>query len=956
MFYHESGQSDRRADRMKDILKRLLCLKSILGSMYFHPRQLHKLLLLAAVLCLGSAPGFSQSLQISKYADFASQDTAFAFKDTLYLRANLPFIDATALAKNYFSITPEHNPEDSTYDGSFRSALREPYTAKLALRTLDRKYSNWKLEFELADNFGHRFARSLSLTILDSPNVIGDAIISGLIKQIGPQGFYISAQFIAVDEKTTVTEGLRTEILSEIQPGWDVWVVVHQLRDGTLVARNIVIQNRRQGGQEVEFVGRIAVKADSALIINGTRVVIISTTEIRNQHDEDTAFSNLKVGMWVKAEGTQTLDGDVRAENIRIQNRDYIGKRIRVYGVITELRPNTPGLNSLKIDNSWYEITKAARLDGFSNETITFEDLHLGEAVEISAVTRQAKPPLVDELYRIQDIETDIVESGTVLSVTGAEVQVFDTRFNLTPQTLLFDRNWNFLPRSALRPGLIVHIYGDTSAGNSIDAQRIFFIDDVRQTFVVQDSVQFVDNQAMKIADELFDFDAETRFFDQDGNAGTWQQILGSDAVQVHATLLDDGRRIADTVYENTLRAREFIFRGSLTDFLSSTIGIERYRFDLDPETRFLPPLQQSSLAIGMPLEIRARQVNGRWIARRVALQQQIDGEITLEGRIEQKDGDSFRLFGETLQFSNSPELLDEGGVQIDKDDFSVNMWVRARAVNTGGPGLLCWRLQKVAAGNDTLIVEGALSAVNPNKLSIGQIDFVILTKMTIRDAQSKDVGFSALHPGQTVRIKARLFGTMLIAIEARIVPRVAALTALESRSDSALRVAGQAFDLGENALVLAVDATPISADLLAAGQLLYVVADAYDDGAVIQRVRIVRDGTTTSVADGPRGSIAPEAFALLQSYPNPLRLSTAGVPAQITFSLPQTMPVSLKVYNILGQEVAALLAGEEFTQGTHAIHWDRRDRYGRLVPAGIYFYRLETPQVRIAKRLLILP
>jgi len=78
-----------------------------------------------------------------------------------------------------------------------------------------------------------------------------------------------------------------------------------------------------------------------------------------------------------------------------------------------------------------------------------------------------------------------------------------------------------------------------------------------------------------------------------------------------------------------------------------------------------------------------------------------------------------------------------------------------------------------------------------------------------------------------------------------------------------------------------------------------------------------------------------PEKFRLGTGYPNPFNPITT-----ITYDLPDDAQVSLVVYDILGREVARLVDG--FVEpGYHQVEWDGKDQSGRLVPTGIYLYRL---------------
>ena len=89
--------------------------------------------------------------------------------------------------------------------------------------------------------------------------------------------------------------------------------------------------------------------------------------------------------------------------------------------------------------------------------------------------------------------------------------------------------------------------------------------------------------------------------------------------------------------------------------------------------------------------------------------------------------------------------------------------------------------------------------------------------------------------------------------------------------------------------------------------------------------------------------------FALDQSVPNPMAHKTI-----IRYSLDKETKVSLRVYNILGQNVATLVDGVQ-PPGIHYAYWYGKDKQGRSLPAGIYFYQLDDGKVRQTKKLIII-
>jgi hypothetical protein len=90
-----------------------------------------------------------------------------------------------------------------------------------------------------------------------------------------------------------------------------------------------------------------------------------------------------------------------------------------------------------------------------------------------------------------------------------------------------------------------------------------------------------------------------------------------------------------------------------------------------------------------------------------------------------------------------------------------------------------------------------------------------------------------------------------------------------------------------------------------------------------------------------------PTEYALAQNYPNPFNPVT-----EIKFKIPKNSFVSLKIYNLLGQEIRSLI-NENKTPGIYRISWDGRDRYGQLVKSGVYFYHLKSENFSQIKKMI---
>jgi hypothetical protein len=79
-----------------------------------------------------------------------------------------------------------------------------------------------------------------------------------------------------------------------------------------------------------------------------------------------------------------------------------------------------------------------------------------------------------------------------------------------------------------------------------------------------------------------------------------------------------------------------------------------------------------------------------------------------------------------------------------------------------------------------------------------------------------------------------------------------------------------------------------------------------------------------------------PSEYALSQNYPNPFNAQTA-----ISYAIPTASHVSLKVFNVLGEEVRTLVDADQ-QASTYQVTWDGRDAGGKQVASGVYFCKLQ--------------
>jgi len=97
-------------------------------------------------------------------------------------------------------------------------------------------------------------------------------------------------------------------------------------------------------------------------------------------------------------------------------------------------------------------------------------------------------------------------------------------------------------------------------------------------------------------------------------------------------------------------------------------------------------------------------------------------------------------------------------------------------------------------------------------------------------------------------------------------------------------------------------------------------------------------------VGIGDDGAAVVKEFALEQNYPNPFNPSTT-----IAFALPSAEDVTVKIFNLLGQEVRTVV-NERFDAGVHRVNFDAGD-----LVSGVYFYKIDAGKFSATKKMILM-
>lgn len=135
------------------------------------------------------------------------------------------------------------------------------------------------------------------------------------------------------------------------------------------------------------------------------------------------------------------------------------------------------------------------------------------------------------------------------------------------------------------------------------------------------------------------------------------------------------------------------------------------------------------------------------------------------------------------------------------------------------------------------------------------------------------------------------------------------------------------------------------------AGFSLYSVRDDEPNGVPDRTVLLDQVLQYLGTAGSPPTDVAPGGRDYLeQNQPNPFNPSTT-----IRYSLSTAGPVTLRIYDVTGAVVRALVDDAHAAAGASEATWNGRDDGGRPVASGVYFYRLQSPNLTLTRKMVLL-
>jgi hypothetical protein len=388
--------------------------------------------------------------------------------------------------------------------------------------------------------------------------------------------------------------------------------------------------------------------------------------------------------------------------------------------------------------------------------------------------------------------------------------------------------------------------------------------------------------------------------------------------------------------------------------------------------------------AVGISLADQVAGVEGYNIYRKVG-----DGELSLVGKAgagETSFQDLTALNGVRYTYQVRPYDLDnETEALFERSGISI----RNNAVDASGqPVYGLFGVDAKVGFDDFFVFADNFGLSAADEIFEPAFDLVANAKIDFEDffAFADNFGREAVAAGKVVPTMAGLNTDARLYLDAGAdLPKIGEEVAIDVSLADFVELKGYGFSVDYDADLLEFVKVVTDNNLLGDGELAQPTVLSQTDGQVaigaygetvsegdlgvslVFRTKTEIENTYVEVmeSDVQDGSYAvnpvalpapvqiqtrPEQYALGNNYPNPFNPATT-----IKYALPEAGFVKLEIYNVVGQVVRTLVAGQQ-NAGRYVVQWDASDDSGRSLSSGIYFYRLQAGDefLEVKKMLLL--
>ncbi len=618
--------------------------------------------------------------------------------------------------------------------------------------------NNWKVSIVAEQRSDNRYW-ALTIAILERSSEF-EIETKGIIASIQNNVVIVNnIHFVVTNATELLDRNNNLTPLASFKVGMLVEAKGMRQANGEVVATRIKIEDDVVGGDEIEFTGKItAIRVDSSaaglklqVSVDATLFEVNNQTVILGFNNEPISFFDLHVGEIVEIKG-QTRSGNLPPLAVRIKREDRNGGTdVEFTGVITALQDSTVLVNALPV-----RVVRSTVILDHNNNFISLSDLRTGLLVEVHA-NLGPDSSFVATRIKVEDGSNDEVELyGFIEALTSNSITVLGVTFSVNDSTIVRDNANNLISFSALQVGMFVEIRGVRLLDGSLFATNIKREDFGNDEIELRGLITALGADNLTVSGVTFYVTNATVILDRNNVSIPFSQLAAGMIVEVRADF-QSGRWVATKIHIEDGIDRIVEIRGRIERLLPTGFLMLGHEVRVTNTTIFLneqnQPITFADLRTNDFVEVRAQLLTDSvLVALRVKREDNAGVEIEFTGSINVLSFTSITVGNILVRVDGATVYLDHNNQPIKITDLHLGMVVEVKALRQGDGTLLATRVK----AEQRLALNGVISQVLGNQLSIQGLPMQLTSGTTIFDQQNRPITAQALRANQRVDLVAQ--------------------------------------------------------------------------------------------------------------------------------------------------------------------------------------------------------
>ncbi|UCF65291.1 MAG: T9SS type A sorting domain-containing protein [bacterium] len=550
-----------------------------------------------------------------------------------------------------------------------------------------------------------------------SPNVFADDDIrvEGKIQLLGVDHLQVTGILFYVDNNTEI-KGQHGALLqfTDLKLGDSVEVRADMTLQGYYLATRIELGDR---GEELEVEGKIQEIYPDSLKVGGIFIQVDQSVEVRGEHGQPLQYSDLMVGYFV----------EVRAE-LRGSGK-YFAYRIDLEHESTELefRGNieTIGANSITVNTVILEVGGDTQIRGSMGQTLTLNDLMIGDKVEVKAILLPSGTYLALRIRLENEFEHEIEFKAPIDSIYSDTLLIAGLEFWVDLQTIILGDNQKPLALSDLQVGFIVEIKGSLLQDGTIYASLITVEDFWQAEIEIKGEITSLGNDWLTVNELRFTINSQTIVLNDNNTLIPFSDLQPGQIVEVKARKQQANTLLAIRIKLEREDGKELEMKGFIENIAAGNVQVSGIVFLTDQNTAVLNHANQSislnDLKPDMFVEVKAfLQGSGSYLATRIKIEDDFNF-VKISGKVSDIQSNTISVGSSPVNLNSQTIFINQQYVPISLSNITVGqavtLWADFKTASS--PQMLQLKIDGI--GNVTGINDVSINKLTPASFQLDQ-------------------------------------------------------------------------------------------------------------------------------------------------------------------------------------------------------------------------------------------